>query len=88
MAPSLTWSVVKFGHMGKRPESRTKNCMMKVQKTRGESLSTEVAFTLITQRPEVQIPALQLSSWIVERSNPSRADASDFANALSGKGLS
>ena len=34
------------------------------------------------------ICSVLLSQWTVEKLNPSSANASDFANAVSGKGLS
>ena len=55
--------------------------------------STEVGFALLTQWPRVRIPALLRyfclhSLWKVEKLNPSSAYVWDFANAISGKGLS
>ena len=59
----------------------------------GGQNSSEVVCMLLIQCPQIQIPALPrfillLSLWTVENSNPSSAYASDFVNAVSGKGLS
>ena len=61
--------------------------------------STEVSFTLLTLQPWVRISAEISSSEIfllntaqfmndIKRSNSSRAQARDFANAVGGKGVS